>query len=204
MPPIYPKYIKTLTLAELIIAISLLAVIILGASSFDLGSRQMLRASERKTQILNEATLILDHVSKNALLGIGDVDNPAFSSGTTPYNEPILLIKQDTNLNGIREADDIDLVVGYAQDSRQGHEGEIFFCPDTRFDHRAGEDPLHPHQVLTNLATAGGFNFVVAAGGNTADINVTLRFDRTRDRNAFDNPEVTAQTTVETSAQSLQ
>lgn len=197
---------KTLSLMELIIAISLLIVIVLGAASFDIGSRQMLRASETKTQVLNEATLVLDHISKSALLGIGDADNPAIYSipNATPYGETMLFIKQDTSGNGIREADDVDSVVGYAQDKRAGHEGEIFFCPDTRFDHRAGEDPTHPHQVLTTRAIANGFTPTVPANGNTADISVTLRFDPAHDRNAFNNPEVTAQTAIETSGQSLQ
>jgi hypothetical protein len=195
--------LKSLSLIELIIAIALLGVIVLGAASFDMGSRSMLRASERKTQVLNEAALILDHISKNALLGIGDFGHPAIFTSITPYNETILLVKQDTNQNGMRDADDVDLVVGYAQDKRAGHSGEIFFCADTRFDHRAGQDPQHPHQVLTRRAINNGFTFNPSVRGNTATVSVTLRFNPEQAKEAFNNPEVTSDTAIEAPSQPL-
>lgn len=67
---------KSITLLELIIAISLLAVIILGVSAFDIAGRSFLMSSERRSQILNEQTFILEHLSKNINNVVGDASSP--------------------------------------------------------------------------------------------------------------------------------
>ena len=64
---------KTVTLMELTLAIALMGVVILGVTSFDVGSRQFLQSSERKTQVLNEATLIMDRISRDALTAVGSL-----------------------------------------------------------------------------------------------------------------------------------
>lgn len=58
---------KSITLIELIIAMTLMSVVILGTMSFDQASRQFLQSSERKTVVLNEMTYILEHIHKNTL-----------------------------------------------------------------------------------------------------------------------------------------
>jgi len=64
---------KSLTITELLIAVFLLSVIVLGASTFQIASDSFLRSTERKTQVLNELTFVIEHLSKNVALGAGDV-----------------------------------------------------------------------------------------------------------------------------------
>lgn len=82
---------KSVTLVELLIAISLLAVIILGVAAFDLISRELFITSERKTQVLNELTYCLDHLHRKTFEGNGDLANPAItwdgSSATVQVNK---------------------------------------------------------------------------------------------------------------------
>lgn len=66
---------KSVTLVELIISITLLGVIILGATAFHLSSERFLSSSEKKTQVLNELTFILQHLHKNILPATGDITN---------------------------------------------------------------------------------------------------------------------------------
>jgi len=66
---------KSITLIELIIAMTLLGVIVLGATTFHIASEKFLSSSERKTQVLNELTLILQHLHKNVLVATGSIDN---------------------------------------------------------------------------------------------------------------------------------
>ena len=66
---------KSTTLIELLIAVSLLSVVILAAATFDIASRNFLRASQRKAEVVNDATLVLDHMHKNILSAIGDIHN---------------------------------------------------------------------------------------------------------------------------------
>lgn len=67
---------KSLTLTELLMAAALLGVVVLGASTFHIASDSFLRSTERKTQVLNELTYVIDHLSKNIGLGAGTIDNP--------------------------------------------------------------------------------------------------------------------------------
>lgn len=81
---------KSFTLAELIIAASLLVVIIAGTLSFDLASKMIFRTSQRKTEVLNELALVLDHLHKNVLQGTGTVKNPPLE-----WNGSVLTIHQE-------------------------------------------------------------------------------------------------------------
>ncbi len=98
---------KTITLIELLIAISLLSVVVLGAIAFVQASRQFLGSSERRVEVLNEATFILEHIHKNILLGIGHrnrlstalVPNPAVL-GSPGADNIFIVIFQDMDLAG--------------------------------------------------------------------------------------------------------
>jgi hypothetical protein len=163
----------------------LVGVILLGTTSFDIGSRQFLQSSERKTQVLNEATLILDHITKDALRGIGDAANPALFQCSAGE----LCIKQDTNGDGIRDdSNTTDHVVAYS--FNQGTH-KVVVQPDIN---------NATTQVLSQRVTT--FSFTI--NDNTADVSVTLLFNPTETQDSFSNPGVTGQTTIEVPGYSLQ
>ena len=172
---------KALTLTELIIAIALAGVIILGVTSFDISSRQMLKSSESKTQVMNEATLIMDRITKDALTGIGDVGNPAITISASFFN-----ITQDVNGNGIRDA--VDPVISYEFDNA-AH--TLTRTVDT-----------NPEETLSNKVVTFTSSL---PGDNTANIIITLRKnpDPAVAVDAFENPEVTIQSSVEVPAWSI-
>ena len=68
--------VRGFTLVELILAISLLGVIVLGAATFDKASHYFLRSSERKARILNELNYIWEHLHKNIVSAEGNVNDP--------------------------------------------------------------------------------------------------------------------------------
>ncbi len=88
---------KAISLVELIIAVILMGVIILGAFSFDLASRGFFRSSETKVEVVNDLTFVLEHLHKNIMQGVGTVDNPAlvWNSGSG-----VLTINQDDGAGG--------------------------------------------------------------------------------------------------------
>lgn len=65
-----------ITLIELLIAMSLMAVIVLGAVAFDVASRRFLVSSEEDTALLNELGMALDHINRNVNRATGDASNP--------------------------------------------------------------------------------------------------------------------------------
>ena len=86
---------KSVTLVELIISITLLGVIILGAVAFHLSSEKFLSSSEKKTQVLNDLTFILQHLHKNILLAKGNVVNYPANVGIRPAGN-VLEITQES------------------------------------------------------------------------------------------------------------
>ena len=89
----FPKIMKkSITLVELLIALSLLLVIILGAVAFDIASRRFLNSSEDETILLNEMALTLDYLARDINLATGDLGNSGIAfTGTT------LTIRIDTD-----------------------------------------------------------------------------------------------------------
>jgi hypothetical protein len=165
---------KSVTLVELIMAIALMGVVVLGVTSFDVGSRRFLQASERKTQVLNEATLIMDRISRDALVAVGTVNAAAITVvGST------ITINQDTNQDGIA-----DTVVSYTMAGNQ-------------IQRTVGANA----EVLTNRAT--GFVSAVVANSNTARVVINLLFNPAQPQNAFDNPLITIDSSLEVPGWSL-
>lgn len=184
---------KAVTLIELILAIALMGVVILGVTSFDLGSRRFLQASERKTQALNEVTLLMDRISKDALLAVGSRNAPAAAS-----NGLILTINQDLrddNTINARDTDGIvDTVVSYALVGNQIRRTRTIVGGVTT------------NEMVTNPGRQATFTpavIPVPAVANTAQVTLTLLFDRTRALNAFDNPQVRVQSNIEVPGWSL-
>ena len=168
---------------ELIIAISLMGIIILGVTSFDFGSRQMFKSSERKTQVMNEAALIMDHIAKDTIIAIGDVDHPAINVASPAIDPSTIVIQQDSNLNGVLDSAS-DVTVTYTRSGNQ----------ITRTEGTSAAE------VLSNRAT----NFTASApSGNSVEILLQLMYNTTASENHIDNPKVTIQSSVEAPAWSV-
>ena len=76
-----------ITLLELIIAITLLGVIVIGFSSIELFSRSQVLSTDRKTQVQNEVSYALEHMSRNVLQGVGDsATRPLAQFGTNGFS----------------------------------------------------------------------------------------------------------------------
>ena len=70
------KDIKGITLMELVVAMVLLAVIVLGATAFDSASHSFFAESRRKAHVVNEMSLILEHIGKYTEQAVGNKDDP--------------------------------------------------------------------------------------------------------------------------------
>ncbi|MCM8789927.1 MAG: hypothetical protein NC916_02780 [Candidatus Omnitrophica bacterium] len=104
-------YKKAITLLELVIAISLLAVIALGMASVEIFSRYYLESADRVSIVQNELSYLLDYMAKIIGVGvfggaIGDINNPPLQIGRYPGNGYILKAFVDRNRNGQRDASD--------------------------------------------------------------------------------------------------
>lgn len=74
-----PALKKSLTLVELMIAISLFSVLILAFSSMELFSRRQVVTLDRQAVLQNEASLALEDMSKNVQQGVGNPNRTALA-----------------------------------------------------------------------------------------------------------------------------
>jgi Tfp pilus assembly protein PilV len=130
-----------ITLWELIIALILLSVIILGISSIDVFSRFHLVTSERRTQLQNEVSLALEHIFKQMIntsgneiiSGADSVVNVIVSNPNQDNDQVIFAV--DTNADGSRDA-----VRAYRFRSGAapaGQRNQIWYCPECTVDNPA-------------------------------------------------------------------
>lgn len=127
---------KTFTLTELLLAISLLAVIILAAYAFNTTSSMFLRSSDVKTEVLNEATRIMEHISKNALCAHGNLASPGIVlEGTTVLNiqQDVFGCSVSSTVIPSPENYADDVVVRY-EFGGSGNPNEVRFYPNYRAD----------------------------------------------------------------------
>lgn len=71
-----PKKIRGLTLLELMIAIVLMGMLVLGFYSIDLFSRYHVISSDKRAKLQNEISYALEYMSKQVQQSMGDVNKP--------------------------------------------------------------------------------------------------------------------------------
>ena len=103
----------SVTLVELIISLILLSIIVLGAIAFSIVTTEFLGSSERKSEILNDLTFLLDHIQKHVLYGIGDQTNVTLN----PLTSTMAVFVQSLGSNSfrVRIRQDIPDTLSHAQ-----------------------------------------------------------------------------------------
>ena len=171
---------KSITLVELIISITLLGVIILGATAFHIAGERFLTSSETKTQVLNELTFILQHLRKNILVATGDITNIGIN---------ITILPPKTVLEITQESRTVQYEFGAGPGNR------------IRFRVKPPGPGVIPWEILTEsfIDLGGLMPFGISLDtddGGLAITNLALRLDPTSPKNDSTNPEVT---TIDTS-----
>ncbi len=68
---------RSITLVELLVAVVLVGLLVLGISSLDVFSRFHLLTADRRVQLQNEASLCIERIAKDVERGIGTASDPA-------------------------------------------------------------------------------------------------------------------------------
>lgn len=178
------KRFKGITLIELLIAMVLLSIIVLGLNSIDFFSHFHLITSDRRARIQNEASFALEHMSKQITNAIGDLQSPPLQ--VYPGNREIR-IRVDSDRDGYLDVD--DLWIGYRQLGSQ-----ILFYPDAT--------QLGNSEVIANHILAEGLKVdqciddaCSASHINRFNITVTARWNSAIPV-SLENPEIVLRTTV--------
>lgn len=100
---------KAFTLVELLLALSLAGVVILGFTSLDTFGRYQVMTADRLAKAQNELSLVADHMSKQVSRGIGNEVLFGASSVATTANigtYDAIRVRVDANNNGVRDGSD--------------------------------------------------------------------------------------------------
>ncbi|MBM3248303.1 MAG: hypothetical protein FJZ10_02630 [Candidatus Omnitrophica bacterium] len=176
-----------LSLAELLISVTLIGLILLVAGSVDIASRRFFSRAEKGIVALNDITLALEYIGKSAQRAIGDVGNPAV------YYNPAACgavagfkLRIDTDSNGIADATD-------------GFHTFCFGLPASEnitFTDQIGTDNI----ICRHLASSPTIN-----GATPGQIRIGLTGrDNPAAIESIDNPNVHIETTVFFRSASLQ
>ncbi len=114
-----PRFNKSVTLIELLIAVSIFAVIAMGFSSISTFSQYHVITSDRRAKLQNDASYVLEDMAKN-LTGTGS-SGGAIGNVASSTNYPVqaitggIAIRVDSNNNG--QLDGSDKQIAYIYDS---------------------------------------------------------------------------------------
>ena len=97
---------KSVTLIELIISIIILGIIILAVAQLDFFSNASVVYGQRRVRLTNEASLALEHITRNLRQAIGTVISPAVTNATIG-GDVGLGFWTDTNGNFQRDNNDL-------------------------------------------------------------------------------------------------
>ena len=190
------QYRKSVTLIELLIAMSLLAVMVLGINSIDVFSHFHLFSTERRARLQNDVSLCLAHMTKYLSSAIGNElingNNTAVFISPNSTNTSILSGFVDTNANGVRDIGS-DSWSGYIFDSNAHTLTYYSRCANASCSISAGTT-----EVLSNKITA----FSAAkdfSKGPYIDVSLTACWNpnsTTAACGSSDNPSFTMATTL--------
>jgi len=122
-----PLHNNAVTLLELLIAIAILGLIVLGISNLQLFSHYQVATADRRAVIQNGASFVLEHMAKYIGQAIGDFNNPAIVAYADNKG---IRIKIDSNGNGRRDDDTVDLWIAYRHEDLGTTDSEIRFYPN--------------------------------------------------------------------------
>ena len=91
---------QSLTLTELLIAVALMALLLVGVFTLENFANFQLVSSDRRTVLQNKASTCIEHISKNTMRAIGHVGNSAVTVVNDPEENYELQLRIDSNDNG--------------------------------------------------------------------------------------------------------
>jgi hypothetical protein len=194
---------KSVTLVELLIALTLIGLVVLGFSSIDLFSRFHVTTSDRRIQLQNDVATALEHMTKQISRAIGNTaltDTVAVKAYAD--NKGIRIRIDDSPANGYVDANDTWIAYRHENIGSPATDSEIRFYPN------AGsiETPAEPHESIAHriVISSGGVYGVEFSGNfdvngwlldNILEVKVSGRWNPAQTV-SNENPEVTLRTRI--------
>ena len=173
--------LKAFSLVELVMAITLLGLILLAASSSDIGSRRFFSSSQRAAKVLDDANFIIEHMHKNIIQAKGNKTDKGYS---VPDAHTLALRVKWSLLDG-----GSDSWVKYQLNPNQHI---LYFCT---LDSSAAscDGTVAGAEILSKKVTSLKFD---DSNTGSIDIDITLRYNPNGAVDVRYNPEVSLSTSA--------
>lgn len=190
-----PHLNRATTLIELLIAISLIGIVILGFSSIDLFSRYQILTSDKRAKVQNEVSYVLEHKIKEIINGIGDVNQTTVDTTTKISGDPAIRVWVDANSNGKRDAYPDDHQIAYRYRSSGTERHQIWYYAVCRGANCNQSGSTDPEVIARSISAAPTYGLT----GNYLSVEITGCWDpaeATTKCGTSDNPTVTMKTRI--------
>jgi hypothetical protein len=183
---------KSVTLLELLIALTLIGLVVLGFSSIDLFSRFHVTTSARRIQLQNDVATALEHMTKQISRAIGNTADPAVKAYTD--NKGIRIRIDDNPANGQVDAADTWIAYRHEDIGSPATDSEIRFYPNaTTSEPPAGSSESIAHRIVISGGGVYGVEFWLL--DNILEVKVSGRWNPAQTV-SNENPEVTLRTRI--------
>jgi len=163
---------KSVTLIELLIAICIFSLIVIGFSSIDTFSRYRVITSDRRAKLQNDASYVLEHMAKEIGMAIGDVNNSTVDTSNIG-GDAAVQVWIDYNQNGQRDAGDREIAYRFTGSPAAY---QIRFCPECTNGPCTNCNPnWNSTEILSSRISS--FTPTYSSTGNYVDINITACWD---------------------------
>ncbi len=196
---IVPKSIKSLTLAELLISIIIIAIMIVGILGFEIFSNAQVIDSDRRIKVQNQLAYCLEHMSKYIQQANGSIVFPAIEllAGSDGFRVQIDFNTPQTPSNLADDAWVSYSLSGNTLSTSCSSVGCGSFVADTL----SNKIIANFNNSIMPVNPTDGFYVFINSSGNLVDIGLVGRSDPTRpviDPGAprFVNPQVEAKTKI--------
>ncbi len=166
-----------LTLVELIVAIAIMSIILLGIMAVNFAMQQSFQTASKNALVSMRVSAALQHISNNALIATGDITNEGiivFDDSATGASH--LFIRQDLNSPPDPTRYDDDTWVRYSHTLAANSPSTVMFCPD------APKNPLdltRPDLTTPGDCTGNEYELIKVrnvAGGDLAGSGLNYEF----------------------------
>jgi hypothetical protein len=175
---------------ELLIALVLLSMVVLGISNIEVFCRYVFTGTDRKARIINDASYIVEHMSKMIGSAVGDGNNTPVTFGTWS-GKCTLAVRAyrdfdcgacSNRIDGVLDDSDHEFIYCFSNSNHS-----LFYYPDED----ATPQPAPPELMSRNV-----LSFNVSLQGNAVQVNFTECWNASGACGSVDNPSVTLQTRI--------
>jgi Tfp pilus assembly protein PilW len=185
-----PRPDKSLSLVELLVALSLFTLIVLGFGSIDMFGRVHLLTSDRRLKLQNNVAFVVEHMAKSlsgtdiAGGAIGDINNYPVEPIIISVNSGIA-IRVDSNKNGKLDGEDKQVAYIYSSADYQ-----IWYYSDASitdsYDVLTGSHIRPDFSTTTTQPTYCSYN----SSQNYIELQLTASWDPAGIQGTIDNPQI--------------